>query len=391
MRRRRQQVLLLAASTAAGPLALNIHLAALPLIQRDLDTDVAGVQSTVSLALLGFGAGLLGLGSLSDRFGRRRCLLAGLATFAIGSLIATLAPTLFWLNLGRFVLSAGAALAFISGRSVVADRSPRESLPRSIAQVTVINVIAQSVAPLLGNLLIALGGWRLTQGVGILLGVAIGLAVYLRQPETMPRAARARMRGARWNPGAPLKALLSQSPFRTVMLQVGLLYCAYPAFVASAPHLMVEAFMRPATQFAWYFAFLPAGYLLGNLYVLRFAATRERSALIRQGIAIALFSCLASAVLLAVGVWHPLALFVPAGLLLNVGLGLALPAVSARAVLGAGENVGSAWALVGFSQQALGAMAVQVLGHVPGHSPFPVLALCVVVVLAAGALEWRRR
>lgn len=391
MKRRRQQVLLLAASTAAGPLALNIHLAALPLIQRDLQTDVAGVQSTVSLALLGFGAGLLALGSLVDRYGRRTCLLAGLSAYAIGSLIATLAPSLFWLNLGRFMLSAAAALSFIAGRSVVADRSPREALSRSIAQVTVINVITQSTAPLVGNLLIGLGGWRLTQAVGIVLGVVIALVVYFRQPETMPRAARQRVLEGKWNPGAPLHLLFTQPAFRVAMLQVGLLYCGYPAFVASAPHLMVEAFERPATQFAFYFALLPAGYLLGNLYVLRMASGLDRAVLIRRGIAIAMFSSLASAVLLALGVWHPLAFFLPAGLLLNFGLGLALPAVSARAVLGAGESVGSAWALVGFGQQALGALAVQVLAHVPGHSPYPVLALCVLVVLAAGVLEWRRR
>lgn len=389
MKRRRQQVLLLGACTTLGPLALNIHLAALPLMQHDLDTDVAGVQSTVSVALLGFGAGLLLLGSLADRFGRRSCLLAGLAAYVCGSAIATLAPHLIGLNLGRFVLAAGAALVFICARGVVADRSPPEELASSIAQVTVINVITLSFSPLLGNLLISIGGWRLTQAVGVVLGLVIAAVVYWRQPETLSLGSRRRAATAGWDTTAPLRALVAQAPFRNLMMQVGLLYCSYPAFVATAPHLMVDAFARPVTQFAWYFAFLPMGYLLGNLYVMRFAVKRDRSALIRQGMGIALGSCLLSAVLLLLGAWHPLALFVPAGLMLNFGLGLALPAISARAVLGAGDQVSSAWALIGCSQQVLGAIAVQALGYTRGDSPYPVLALSVGVLLVAAALERR--
>lgn len=388
MGRRLDQVLLLGACTAAGPLALNLYLPALPLIQYDFGAEVSQVQFTVSLSLLGFGLGLLLLGPLSDRFGRRPCLLGGLAVFAAGSAVAAIAPNLTVMAIARFVLAAASALAFISARTIVADTSPREQLAREVAQVTMINVVAQSGAPLLGNLVIALGGWRATQGVAALLGLLLLVFVAMRQPETHPGT----LKGAPLPGGGLLRPafeLLRSGPFRLLMLQVGLLYCAYPAFVATAPHLMVESFHRPPREFALYFAFLPAGYLLGNLYVMHLARGLTPHQLVLRGSRIASVACLASFALLLSGLWHPVSMFLPAGLVLNFGLGLALPAVSARAVLGSGNRVGSAWGLLGFSQQAHAALAVQGLALFPAVSPFPVLALCLVAVVAAMLIEIR--
>jgi MFS transporter, DHA1 family, multidrug resistance protein len=383
------QVLLLAACTAIGPLSLNIYLPSLPWVQQTFGASVASVQLSVSLAMLGFGLGLALLGPLSDRFGRRPCLIGGLLLFSGGSVVSSIAPALALVIAGRFLLAIGASICFVSARAVVADISPREDLPRSVAQVTMINVITQSTAPLIGNVVIALGGWRATQGLGAVLGLLLALVVFLRQAETRVTVPPV--------PGAvpagflrPTQQLLARTDFRRLMLQVGLLYCAYPALVATAPHLMVEAFGRPASDFAWYFAFLPLGYLLGNLFVLRFGRSFTTTQLIPLGTAIAVAACVTSLLLEWMGVRHPLSMFIPAGLVLNFGLGLALPAVSSRAVLSAGPNVGSAWGLTGFSQQALSALAVQSLGYFSSASVYPVLYVCLGAVTLALFLETTR-
>lgn len=388
MARRLDQVLLLGACTAAGPLALGLYLPALPLVQQDFGADVSQVQFTVSLSLLGFGLGLLLLGPLSDRYGRRPCLLGGLAVFAAGSALAAIAPSLAVLAVARLALAAAAALVFISARTVVADTSPRALLAREVAQVTMINVIAQSAAPLMGNVVIGVGGWRATQWFASLLGVLLLVLVAWRQPETHP----GKLQGhapPRSGLLRPAFELLGRGPFRLLMLQVGLLYCAYPAFVATAPHLMVESFHRPPREFALYFAFLPAGYLLGNLYVIHLGSALTPHQLVLRGSRIAGVACATSFLLLLAGFWHPLSMFLPAGLILNFGLGLALPAVSARAVLSAGNQLGSAWGLLGFAQQAQAAVAVQALALFNGGSPYTVLALCLAAVLSAMLIEMR--
>jgi DHA1 family bicyclomycin/chloramphenicol resistance-like MFS transporter len=175
------------------------------------------------------------------------------------------------------------------------------------------------------------------------------------------------------------------------LLQIGLLYSAFPAFVAIAPHLMIEVFHRPATDYGYYFALLPLGYFAGNAFVLRFGRRFDDAQFIRAGSLWACAAALLSALLLATLLWHPLALFVPAGLLLNFGLGLALPSATARAIGQAWPSTASAWGLAGFTQQVIGACAVQLLGFFPADTPFPVLVLCAVLAGAPALLErWMR-
>jgi DHA1 family bicyclomycin/chloramphenicol resistance-like MFS transporter len=385
------QAALIAACTGVGPMALNLYLPSLPLVQAEFSAGVSQVQATISLALLGFGMGLVILGPLSDRHGRRASLMGGLLVFSLGSALAMLAPSLPLLVAGRFLQSVGSALAYISARSVVSDVAPIADLPRAVAEVTLINVLVQAAAPLLGNGLISLGGWRATQLASAMLGVALTIAVFFVQPETRVQHAVVPLRQFWSGFLSPTWKLLRRPAFVLVLVQAGLLYSAYPAFVTSAPHLMVTAFARPVQEFAWYFAFLPMGYLLGNLYVMHHRPRRSQPQLILWGTGIAMASCLVSIALLGAGVWHPLAMFLPAGLVLNFGLGLALPAVSSRAVLGSAPHMASGWGLIGFSYQVTAALVVQVLGYSAGASPYPVLFVCLAVVTAALLLGLRQR
>src|SRR5690606_24100740 len=157
---------LLAACTSLGPLSLNLYLPSVTAIQAQFDASVAEVQATVSLPLLAFGLGLVLLGPLTDRYGRRPCLLGGMILFIVGSALAALAPSLQMLAVARVLQSIGCAVGFISSRAIVADVSPGEELARSVAHLTMLMLVVQSVAPLLGNLIMALGGWQAIQFFG---------------------------------------------------------------------------------------------------------------------------------------------------------------------------------------------------------------------------------
>lgn len=166
---------LLAACAVLGPLQLNVYLPSLPLVQQEFGADVSEVQWTVSLAMAAFGLGLILFGPLSDRHGRRPVLIAGLAIFTVTSAIAALAPSLPVLAGARMLQSAGASIVFITARGVVADLSPREQLQRSVAQLTMIMLMGQMVAPLLGNLVMTVGGWRTVQTGLAILGALLTL------------------------------------------------------------------------------------------------------------------------------------------------------------------------------------------------------------------------
>lgn len=382
---------LLAACTSLGSLSLNLYLPSIPAVQAHFGATVAEVQTTVSLALLGFGLGLVLLGPLAERHGRRLCLIGGLILAIAGAAMAALAPTLQALAVARVVQSIGCSMAFISSRSIVADMSAPEELPRQVAQMTMIMLVVQMGAPLLGNLVLSTGGWQSVHYFGAALAALLLAGVALTQPETLPASHRANRGSAIGDLLRPTASVLAKPGFPVLLVQVGLLYAAYPAFVSIAPHLMVEVFGRPPSEFAWYFAFLPLGYFAGNAFVLKYGRAFGQHRLVVAGATFAACSCLLSLVLIATGARHPLALFVPAGAMLNFGLGLALPTVSARAVTQSSPSTGSGWGLVGCAQQVLAAVSVQALGLFSADSPYPVLGLCMGSVLVVLALEYRGR
>jgi MFS transporter, DHA1 family, multidrug resistance protein len=384
---------LLAACASVGPIQLNVYLPSLPLVQAEFGASVAEVQWTVSLAMAAFGLGLLLLGPLSDRYGRRPVLMLGLGIFTLASAAASFAPDLGVLTAARAVQSIGASIVFITARAVVADLTPRDSLQRSVAQLTMIMLMGQMIAPLIGSFVMSYGGWRVIQYCLTALGAVLVCTVALRLRETRPSAAAQPEATPNFLTGLlrPTFDVLARRGFTLQLLQIGLLYSAYPAFVSIAPHLMIEVFHRPATDYAYYFALLPLGYFAGNAFVLRFGSAFTGAQLIRSGGLWASGAALLGAVSLTLGAWHPLALFLPAGLLLNFGLGLALPSASARAIRHAWPNTGSAWGLAGFTQQVMGACGVQLLGFFPADSPYPVLILCATLAGIPALLErWLR-
>ncbi|MEP7311841.1 MAG: MFS transporter [Pseudomonadota bacterium] len=382
-------LVLLAACTAIGPISLNVYLPGLPAVQAEFAATLAEVQTTVSMALLAFGLALILLGPLSDRFGRRPVLLVGLALCGGGSLLAMLAQDLLTLTIARMVQSAGAAVAFICARAVVADITPREHLQRSVAQVTMIMLVAQMAAPPLGNIALTVAGWRSIQLAVLIVTAVLFVLIARKLRETLPVSEEPRGFAPGWSVALfrPSFALLRRPRFNAMMLQAGVLYSAYPAFIAIAPHLMIEAFHRPATEYGYYFAFLPMGYFGGNWLVLHIGQRLGAHRLVFAGCLFATLSCVLGVVVLGQGVWHPLALFLPAGLLLNFGMGMALPSVSARAIGEAWPNTASAWGLVGFSQQFVAACGVQLLGYFSSESPFPVMWFCGGLTLLALLME----
>ena len=85
----RALLLLLAAVTALGPIATNLYLPALPEVREYFGATVAEVQATFSISLVMFALGILAWGPISDRFGRRRAILGGLAIMVCGSVASS--------------------------------------------------------------------------------------------------------------------------------------------------------------------------------------------------------------------------------------------------------------------------------------------------------------
>ena len=148
------------------------------------------MQLTIGVFLAGLCLGMLAYGPLSDRFGRRRLLLGGIALYLAASLGCALAGEVEHLLAWRLLQALGGAAASVLTRAIVRDLFPLGDAARVLSLMHLVTMFATLVAPLLGGYLMLLAGWR---SLFLLLMAFAGLclaAVALKIPETHPPQAR---------------------------------------------------------------------------------------------------------------------------------------------------------------------------------------------------------
>ena len=162
--------------TMLGNLGLNMLVPAVPAIVTDLGTDSATAQWTLTIYLIGISVGQLIYGPLSDRFGRRPVMLAGLLLFLTGSLLAMLAPSVGLLILARVGQAMGGCAGMVLTRAIVRDVYQRERAASALGYISMTMVIGPATAPAIGGLLNSHFGWRAIPLALALICAAIMLA-----------------------------------------------------------------------------------------------------------------------------------------------------------------------------------------------------------------------
>ncbi|MGQ9371040.1 multidrug effflux MFS transporter [Azospirillum sp. A39] len=379
----------LVAATAAAPLALNIFVPSMPGLPAVFETVPAMVQLTLSLFLIGLALGQLIYGPLSDRFGRRPTLLAGLALYTVASLACALAPSIGLLVLGRVAQAVGGCAGMVIARAIVRDAWSREEGTRVLALVIAGMAVAPMVGPALGGFLDVWLGWRanfaLLVGFGglIWLAGARGLKETHRTTTTLPGPAAL---------FAAYRSLVTRSVFLGYALVTAFVTAVFFCFLAGAPFVMVERLGRSPEEYGLYFILLSAGYMAGNLAVSRLSGRLGGETLVLAGLVCTLAGPLALLAMVLAEALSPLALFVPA-MIMCFGNGLALPPSMTAAIGVDARLAGTASGLLGFLQMGAGAVASTLVGAVKASDPMVMAVGMVasgVVAFAAFALARRK-
>ncbi len=126
-------IAVLALLNAVTPFAIDMYLSAFPRMATDLDTPATSIQLTLTTFLVGLAVGQLLIGSLSDRYGRRKPLLIGTAACLVASILCAFAPTIEILIVLRFIQGVGGAAGVVIARAVIADRA-HGSRPRDCSR-----------------------------------------------------------------------------------------------------------------------------------------------------------------------------------------------------------------------------------------------------------------
>ncbi len=158
---------------------------------------LSGLSWILSAYAIVFAALLVPAGRLADRAGGRRLFLAGLAAFTGGSLLCATAPTVPLLVGARVLQAAGGAMLVVSAQLLVMAAHPPEQRMKAIGAMAAVAALASALGPVLGGLMVDLGGWRLVFLVNLPIGLAaLVLGRRMPEPPRHPQASRPDLSGS---------------------------------------------------------------------------------------------------------------------------------------------------------------------------------------------------
>ncbi|EWY41323.1 multidrug transporter [Skermanella stibiiresistens SB22] len=372
-------IAILIAITAIGPMALNIFIPSIPGLVRVFETDYGTAQLALTLYLVGIGCGQLIYGPLSDRFGRRPVLLAGLGIFVAASLVCALAPSIGTLIAGRIVQAVGGCAGMVLSRAIVRDVHERDKAASTLAYITMAMAVAPAIAPALGGFLEVWFGWR----ASFLMVLACGAAVWLWSLGSLRETNFQRQ---------PLPgiigmvkgygALLRNRAYLGFALNTAFVSAVFFAFLAGAPYIMIELLKRPPSEYGALFVLVSAGYALGSFIAARLATRLGARRLVLVGTVTNIAGVAVMGVLGLLGHFHALGIFLPM-CLAAVGSGIAMPSGIAAAISVNPRVAGAASGLLGFLQMSVGAVATVAVGYLKDDDQMPMI----LVMVVAGALS----
>ncbi|MGH2341737.1 multidrug effflux MFS transporter [Segnochrobactraceae bacterium EtOH-i3] len=347
--------------------------------------DPNHLQLVITVYMIGFALMQVVYGPLADVFGRKPVLLSGFGLFAVGTVLAMMAPDFSTLLAARFVQGLGASAPRVLSIAIVRDRFAGSDMARVMSLTMMVFLIVPVVAPATGTLTLMVGNWHLIFISMLVMVAALSLWVVMRLPETLPDQYRVSFSFKTIARGVVL----------TVTNRHAFGYSTVAAFTSGA----IMAYVGSSQQI-----FETTVYGLGDLFPLAFGAIAgvmsvgafSNSRLVRRfgprrlshgGQALLV---LLSAVLVVEGILYdgvpPLLLFTATLAASQFCFALTLPNFNAMAMEPLGSVAGTASSFIGFYNTLAGAVIGLIIGQLFDGSVMPLAWGYLVLALAGFAV-----
>jgi DHA1 family bicyclomycin/chloramphenicol resistance-like MFS transporter len=359
---------LLGALIAISPFAMDIYLSSMPSMGASLGTTATRVQLTLSVYMYGLGAAQLVAGPLSDRFGRRRVLIAGIAVFAAASLACAAAPNVEALIAMRLVQALAVAVCGTVPRALVRDLHSGDDAAHLLSLMGVVLGVAPIVAPIIGGQLQVAFGWRSTFAFVTLYALVALVAVWRGLPETL--------RDADHRAIAPATMLRNFATCFASRVYVGYFlvacfaFCGLFAFLAGSSFVFEAVMGHGAREFGFLFGAVMLGNVSGAVISSRVVRRFGIDRVIRVAASLALVAGASMAALAWMDVRHPAAVVVPMFVYM-IGLMLTAPQAMAGAMTPFPRMAGAATSLLAFGQFLFGSTSALIVGLTYDHTSRP--------------------
>lgn len=376
--------LVLGGLTALPPLSMDMYLPALPQVTGSLHASAATVQLTLTACLAGLAAGQLVVGPLSDRWGRRRPLLAGMSLYALATALCAFAPSVGLLIGFRLVQGLAGAAGIVIARAVVRDLFDGVAMARFFTTLQLISGVAPIVAPTIGGQILRGTDWRGIFAVCTVIGVALTAVAWRRLHETLPP--QRRHAGRMTETFGSMRKLLSDRVFTGYVLAGSFAFAALFTYVSASSFVIQDVYGASVQTFSLLFGLnsvgiVAVGQFNGKVLVGRVDLDR----VLAFGLALVTAAALAL-VLLTTGVLGRAGLpeIAAALFVLMAAMGIVLPNTNTLALLRTKRYAGAASGLIGTTSFLIGAV-ISPLGGVAGSgTAVPMAVTQLICALVAG-------
>ena len=387
MTRRSRMILIafLGIMSAMAPLATDMYLPALPELSAEFSASTSATQLTLTMTLLGMAVGQIFLGPLSDMYGRKRPLFAGMVAFALVSAGCFYASSIEPFLALRFLQGFVGASGLVISRAIARDVAEGVELTRFMAILMLVNGLAPILAPVAGGQILAFSSWRIIFAVLAVIGVL--LAVWtLKTRETLAKEERQKNMAASFH---AFPALLRDRYFFGHCLVQCFVFASFFSYIAGSSFVFQNIYGISAQGYSLIFGGIGTGlFLVGGLPA-RLAGHVKDVTMLKASLLVPLAG---SSLLLAAFLtgFAPLALVIVLLFITIVPLSVMGTASFSLALSRQGRNAGAASALIGFFSMALGGVMMPLVGIAGDATAIPMAGL-MLAGYTLGALVFYRR
>ncbi len=375
--RRRVVLLSLTGASSLGIVASTIYVPSVPAIARAFDTSIAQVQLTFVGYLLAFAVSMLVLGPLSDRLGRRRTVLWGLALSAVSSLFCAASTSIEMLIAARILQGIGACAGMVVGRALIREIWGLEAAARVIAGRAFAATVVQACAPVLGGYLQQWVGWR-ANFLAVAALACFTMALMIRY--VPDRGGASPERSSAEGMLASYRRLIGARRFLGYALSAAGAHAGFNIFAAGAPAVLIGSFGISPEHYGYYAALPPMGFLVGSFLSNRLTGRLGVDGLITIGTTVLIPAGLVMVLLALLHLTGPYIVIGPM-IFVCCGSGLITPNAAAGS-LGVDPRIaGAASGLGSFIQMGGAALATAALTFGRSGSP-----LTLAIVIAGAGL-----
>lgn len=343
-----------------APMSTDMYLSAFPSMLEEFHTQSSMLNFTLVGFFLSFAIGMLLIGPISDKMGRKPILLGGVIFYGFFSFMCSQTHTIEQLIAFRMLQALGAGGMVSVSTAIVKDAFSDNIRPKIIALLQMLGAFAPTVAPIIGAQIVQHYSWRMTFDVLALISL-LTLTFVCLLTETLPEHKRLKSNIFRsiWS----IKDVIRIPSFMTFLFALAGPMIIYMSFLASSSYIYIQWFGLQETQFSIFFAVNSMILLIGpNVYL--WARTRMSAhQIITMGFGLILLSAV---LILSFGKLSPysfLICFAP----ITFASGF-LRSFSTNTLLAQENmNAGAAASVINFSNTAMGSLGMLLGGFNWGH------------------------